>query len=108
MAVELHNLLETLRWLVLCEGNTMRSKALAVQSLLEMTENRAKECQISGHSPYFVCNHLQIDKAAATEHDSLHVLVTSFSFCSGLGLNLHTGFLLKAFGPILEPRSVYP
>ncbi len=29
----------------------MRSKALAVQSLLEMTENRAKECQLSGHSP---------------------------------------------------------
>jgi hypothetical protein len=28
----------------------MRSKALAVQSILEMTENRAKECQISGHS----------------------------------------------------------
>jgi hypothetical protein len=29
----------------------MRSKALAVQSLLEITENRAKWCQISGHSP---------------------------------------------------------
>jgi hypothetical protein len=28
----------------------MRSKALAVQSLLEMIENRAKDCQLSGHS----------------------------------------------------------
>jgi hypothetical protein len=29
----------------------MRSKALAVQSILEMTENRAKCWQVSGHSP---------------------------------------------------------
>lgn len=28
----------------------MRNKALAVQSILEMTENRAKWCQVSGHS----------------------------------------------------------
>ena len=29
----------------------MRSKALAVQSILEMAENRAKCWQVSGHSP---------------------------------------------------------
>ena len=29
----------------------MKSKAIAVQSILEMTENRAKVCQVLGHSP---------------------------------------------------------
>ena len=33
-------------------GNTMKNKALAFQSILEMTENRAKWCQVSGHSPF--------------------------------------------------------
>jgi len=43
MAVELHNLLEDLAVISSVEENTVRSKALAVQSLLEMTESRAKE-----------------------------------------------------------------
>jgi len=29
----------------------MKSKALAVQSILEMAENRANACQVSGHYP---------------------------------------------------------
>src|SRR5580658_10533691 len=31
--------------------NTMRTKGLAVQSILGVAENRAKPCQIFGHSP---------------------------------------------------------
>ena len=31
--------------------NTMKSKALTVQSMQEMTENRARACQVPGHSP---------------------------------------------------------
>jgi TolB-like protein len=31
--------------------NTMRTKGLAVQSILEVAENRAKQCPISGHLP---------------------------------------------------------
>src|SRR5208282_6802542 len=31
-------------------GNTMKNKVLAVQTVLEMTESRAKGCQLSGHS----------------------------------------------------------
>ena len=61
----------------------MKSKALAVGSIQRATENRAKWCQSSRHSPTFVCNYLQIDKAAATELTSVHVMGTSsFSFCS--------------------------
>jgi hypothetical protein len=51
MAVELHHLLEDVAVVSFVEGNTMKRKTPAVQSLLEMTENRAKECHISGHSP---------------------------------------------------------
>ena len=36
------------------EGNTMKSKALAVQSILEVTENRAKGCPVSGHPPFHI------------------------------------------------------
>ena len=51
MAVELHNLLEDLAVVSFVEGNTMKRKTPAVQSLLEMTENRAKEGNIAGHPP---------------------------------------------------------
>ena len=50
-AVELHNYRRTWRRLVPWEGNTMKSNALAVQSILEMTENLANGCPVSGHSP---------------------------------------------------------
>jgi hypothetical protein len=33
-------------------GNTMRNKALAVRSILKVTENRAKRRQVSGHSRF--------------------------------------------------------
>jgi hypothetical protein len=37
--------------LVQWKGNTMRNKAPAIQSIPEMTENRAKWCPLSGHCP---------------------------------------------------------
>jgi hypothetical protein len=56
MAVELHNLLDDVAVVSFVEVNTMKRKTLAVQSLLKMTENRAKECPISGLSPLLVCH----------------------------------------------------
>jgi hypothetical protein len=51
MAVDLHSLLQDVAVVSFVEGNTVKNKTLAVQSLLEMTENRAKHCTIAGHSP---------------------------------------------------------
>src|ERR1022692_67670 len=52
MAVDLHATI----WNVLAIGsgraNTMKNKEPAVQSILAMTENRAKRCQVPGHSPF--------------------------------------------------------
>jgi len=34
-----------------CGGRSVRNKLVAVQSILEMAENRAKQRQVPGHSP---------------------------------------------------------
>jgi hypothetical protein len=49
MAIKLPRMWSTAAIDFYAQGNPMRSKALALQSFLEMTENRAKACQFPGH-----------------------------------------------------------
>jgi hypothetical protein len=51
VAVELHSLLEDVTAVSPVGGKTMKSEALAVQSILGVTEDRAKGRQLSGPSP---------------------------------------------------------
>jgi len=51
----------------------------------------------------------RIDKTAATEHNSGRVSGrSSFPSIRCLGLDLHTGFLLKAFGAFLKSKERSP
>jgi hypothetical protein len=60
--------------------NTMKKKALAVQSMLKLTENRAKRRQVPGHSP---CSHVPYRTLC-----SLLVLLIVAAGCgSGSGFN---------------------
>jgi hypothetical protein len=62
----------------------MRSKALAVQSILEMTENRAKWRPVSGHSP---SSHVRIgsqDRKASGVVDDFAALYNPLENCGSL------------------------
>jgi hypothetical protein len=50
MAVGLHSISKDDAQLIRDSGNTMKSKTLAVKSILGMAETWAKRCQLCGHS----------------------------------------------------------
>ena len=77
MAVELHNLLADVA-VVSSVGGKHNEKQGAFGSITSGDDRKPGQVVPEFWAlAYFVCNYLQIDKAAATEHNSLHVMGNS-------------------------------